>query len=461
MSNINRPDGHSVVVRAANAVVSAANAVDATISHDGKPGTGITVPKTMTLRSAVRKLEEYAEAEASKTKIRHIVSTMHALPAALGFRNVLADDYGVDFATPKPGFFGVQYPVDITIPTGPNEIQRITLGEFVLGNLTVETNFVPVDGVHRLAISITCANAHKAEADLLIAKTHNMRDIWRGQCLSFDGDHSDIRMPTISTPTRTLEDIALNVSEEAALQMFINQIRCHTNLAANHGIPFKRGVLLYGPYGTGKTLAAAVAMTEAVNAGITVLHERSWQNLHNTMRLARDMQPCMVFCEDIDRKPDRALTNLLDDATLKDCAISLVVTTNYPEKLDPALTRTGRLDISIGFELPENETRAHILAINNAPFWNEDIADATLGFTGSDLAETAKRAIINAVAANRTMTKMDVLGAAVSMKRPPAYVAPDTLGKALTIVADALGITDLQNTVSDIDSTVDTIASNQ
>jgi len=50
-----------------------------------------------------------------------------------------------------------------------------------------------------------------------------------------------------------------------------------------------------------------------------------------------------------------------------------------------------------------------------------------------------------------------VLGGAYSLKRPPAYVAPDTLADALGQVAEALGIKHLQDTVDDIESTVDNL----
>lgn len=438
MTNIKRPDGNLAVINAAQQVVRTAEAIDSAIDRTGAPGSGIVVPKTMTIRNAVRRLEEYAEAESSKTKISHTIKGMHGLPAALAFRNLLTQHYGVDFAKPKPGFFGPTYPVDITIPVSPTHIERITLGEFTLGNLTVETKIHADDGgVPRLTLIITCANAHKHDADALIALTADMPDAWSGQCLVFEGN-DPVREPKIVAPSFKIEDIALNPQEASALQMFVNQIRRHETLATKHGIPFKRGVLLYGPYGTGKTLAAAVSMQEAISQGITVIQERSWANLHNTMRLARDMQPCLVFCEDIDRIDNRALTNLLDDANLKHCAVSLVVTTNHPERLDPALTRTGRLDIAIGFDLPNKDTRARILAINNAPFYNDDIAEATNGFTGSDLAECAKRAVINAEASFREMTAVDVLGAAVSMKRPPKYIQPDQLGDHLAAIGHAM-----------------------
>jgi SpoVK/Ycf46/Vps4 family AAA+-type ATPase len=178
-------------------------------------------------------------------------------------------------------------------------------------------------------------------------------------------------------------------------------------------------------------------MSACVNAGITVLQIRSWQRVLPLVKQARDYGPVMVFVEDIDLMPSRSLTNLLDDATLKTCPISLVVTTNFPEKLDPALTRKGRLDICIGFTLPDSGTRAKILAINNVPFFDDAIDTATAGMSGADLAELSKRARITALAADRDLTASDVVGAATTMVKPPEYVQPDTLLQQLQAVMQA------------------------
>jgi hypothetical protein len=454
MTKIERPEGQSTVLSAAEQVVRAAQAVDSRINHTGAAGSGYVIPKTKKLRTAAREIAEYADAEESTTDLTHLVTNKHFYPACYALSRVLADHYGVDYAKPKPGFFGPRNPIDITFPLSATKTATVTLGEFTLNGMTVNTQ----PQGDRLRIFVQCQNSDKAAAMELFALVDAYSDCWAGQTLVFDkADSNGPRTPQIVAPDLTVGDIALNGSEEAALRMFLNQIEHHDILAREHDIPFKRGVLLYGPWGTGKTLAAAVAMASCRRAGITVIQERIWSSLESTMQLARTMQPCMVFCEDIDIVSNRSLTNILDDATLKDCAVSLVVTTNNPEKLDPALTRTGRLDIAIGFALPDRNTRERILAINNAPFYNDDIAEATIDFTGSDLAEVAKRATINAVAAQRPMQADDVLGGAYSLKRPPAYVAPDTLADALGQVAEALGIKHLQDTVDDIESTVDNL----
>lgn len=458
--DIHRPDGLSSVRQSAEAVVREIDAAEATVRHDAKPGSGISISKTLSYNSAIRAIKAQAEAEESFTVVEHLCTNKYFCSAAIALQAILADQYGVSFASPTPGFFGDTPPRQLTVPLSPTETTTIVLGDFIVNDMKVRTRVVNTPhGVTCLKVEITTTNGNRDAAMRLITQLDAAPDVYAGQCLVFDGDESP-RIPRLVEPMLTEEDIALNPNEEAALRMFLTQIRHHQKLKAV-GIPFKRGVLMYGPWGTGKTLGAAVAMNACRKAGITVIHERSWDRLLSTMYLARDMQPAMVFCEDIDRASNRTLTNMLDDANLKHCEVSLVVTTNHPEKLDPALTRTGRLDICIPYALPEAETRAHILAINDAPYFTDAIADATEKMTGSDLAEIAKRARINAIAAERELCADDILGAAISMHRPPAYVAPDVLSDHIRGLADALGITDIASTCNNISHTVDNIESNQ
>ena len=138
---IERPDGNSAVISAAEQVVRTANAVDSVIHHDGKPGTGIVIPKTRSLRSAAKHIAEYAEAEESKTDMHHTVRNKSFYPACYALREVLSKTYGVDFAKPKPGFFGATNPVDVTFPIAPGTTTTVTIGQFDLLGMTVHSHF--------------------------------------------------------------------------------------------------------------------------------------------------------------------------------------------------------------------------------------------------------------------------------------------------------------------------------
>lgn len=452
MTRIERPESLAPIVDQAHTLVRSVEQADARISHNGNAGTGYVIPKTHSLTRAASDLARAAEAEQETTRIVHRVTNKHFYPACFALARVLETKYGVNFASPQQSMFGKVDPVDITFPIDHQTMTTVTLGQFKLHDMTIQTERAG----EQLVIHIRCTNLDKPTAIELCNYVDTADDVWKGKCLDFptDGD----RCPTITMPTNTVDSIALNPSEEAALQLFLNQIEHHEELDRDHGIRFKRGVLMYGQWGTGKTLAATVAMAACIRNGITVLYERDWSKLEETLTLARHMAPAMVFCEDIERIRSRSLINILDDATLKTAAVSLVVTTNEPEKLDPALTRTGRLDIAIGFKLPEPDTRAKILAINGAPHFNDEIAAATDGMTGSDLAEIAKRAITNAVCARKPMDDAIVLGSAHTMHRPPQYVAPKPLEDHLTALFNAMyDDSDVQSRMQYIADTADNI----
>jgi len=144
-----------------------------------------------------------------------------------------------------------------------------------------------------------------------------------------------------------------------------------------HGIPWKRGILLIGPPGNGKTHAVK-ALINAL--GRPCLYVKSFAsddcidrtNIHLVFEGARKMSPCIVVMEDLDslvNKDNRSfLLNELDGFAANR-GVAVVATTNHPEKLDPALlNRPSRFDRKYHFPLPAQGER---LAYLNR--WNEGL----------------------------------------------------------------------------------------
>src|SRR5690606_23078560 len=77
-----------------------------------------------------------------------------------------------------------------------------------------------------------------------------------------------------------------------------------TQQCRDNRIPLKRGILFYGPYGTGKTLTALVTAKHAVDNGWTYIMVNNVSALAATLTFARMFQPAVVFGEDIDRVID-------------------------------------------------------------------------------------------------------------------------------------------------------------
>jgi len=147
-------------------------------------------------------------------------------------------------------------------------------------------------------------------------------------------------------------------SEEVMTQLDANvwSLLNHTERHRDLNIPLKRAVLLEGPYGTGKTLAAFLTAQIAVANGWTFIYCRPGKDdVAETMATARIYQPAVLFVEDIDnlggtdQDADAVseLLDLFDGITAKGTELLAVMTTNHPEKIHKGMVRPGRLDAVI------------------------------------------------------------------------------------------------------------------
>lgn len=131
-----------------------------------------------------------------------------------------------------------------------------------------------------------------------------------------------------------------------------------------HGLPFKRGILLHGPPGTGKTCTLQIVAREVVADDGVVFIFRSVANFlypFREFRLRQPDTPAVVLMEDFEsivaRNSESALLNMLDGVeALQKCVF--LASTNYPEKLEERiLNRPSRFDVVVEVGYPEDDTR--------------------------------------------------------------------------------------------------------
>jgi len=164
-----------------------------------------------------------------------------------------------------------------------------------------------------------------------------------------------------------------------------------------YDIPYKRGILLYGHPGNGKTtLVKSIAGSVPGPVAYWQITEyTSSESIEEVFDAAVRMTPMVLVIEDIDSMPKDARSfflNTLDGATSKE-GVFLIGTTNYPEKIDPGLmNRAGRFDRAYEIVLPDEKLRAEFFYRKRLhEFAGEDIvqetAKLTEGFTFAQLGE--------------------------------------------------------------------------
>ncbi|KAA1135772.1 26S proteasome subunit rpt4 [Puccinia graminis f. sp. tritici] len=209
------------------------------------------------------------------------------------------------------------------------------------------------------------------------------------------------------------------------------------------GIKPPKGVLLYGPPGTGKTLLAkAVANTLSTNFLKVVSSAIVDKYIGESARLIREMfayakehEPCIIFMDEIDaiggrrfsegtsadREIQRTLMELLNQMDGFDYLgqTKIIMATNRPDTLDPALMRPGRLDRKIEIPLPNEVARMEILKIHATPIQKqgeidyESIVKLAEGFNGADLRNVCTEAGMFAIRDDRDYIVQDDLNKAV------------------------------------------------
>lgn len=154
------------------------------------------------------------------------------------------------------------------------------------------------------------------------------------------------------------------------------------------GIDPPKGVLLYGPPGTGKTLSARAVANRTDACFIRVIGSELVQKyvgegarmVRELFQMARSKKACIIFFDEVDaiggarfddgaggdNEVQRTMLELINQLDGFDARgnIKVLMATNRPDTLDPALLRPGRLDRKIEFGLPDLEGRTHIFKIH-------------------------------------------------------------------------------------------------
>ena len=237
----------------------------------------------------------------------------------------------------------------------------------------------------------------------------------------------------------TFKDVAgQEEAKESVLELvdFLHDPAKYTRIGAK----LPQGALLVGPPGTGKTLLAKAVAGEAKvpffslsgSDFVEMFVGVGASRVRDLFRQAQQMAPCIVFIDEIDAigksrdsrygggndEREQTLNQLLSEMDGFDTSKGIVIlaATNRPEILDKALLRPGRFDRRIIVDKPDLKGRLATLKVHakNVLMHDsvnlEEIALATSGAVGSDLANIINEAAILAVKEGRTVvTQSDLM----------------------------------------------------
>lgn len=250
-------------------------------------------------------------------------------------------------------------------------------------------------------------------------------------CIMYtDGDPID-REAEESANEVGYEDVGGCRKQMALIREMIELPLRHPTLFKTLGVKPPRGVLLFGPPGSGKTLIARAVANETgayfflINGPeiMSKMAGESESNLRKAFEDAEANAPAIIFIDEIDSiAPKREKTNgevekrivsqllTLMDGLKSRGQVIVIGATNRPNTIDPALRRFGRFDREIDIGVPDEVGRMEILRIHSKNMKLDDdvdlseIAKDTHGYVGADLAQLCSEAALQCI-----REKMDLI----------------------------------------------------
>lgn len=322
-------------------------------------GKQMILPATMEgdIPKAVKYLQDWDEQQNTETRY-HRIFKYRPFDGAHALQNALKTIFGsTGIGKAQWDFFtGKTPPQFISVDVDVNKQEQVPWGEIAFAPLKakIHLNIQQDKDLGQLFHLIVDAprkyRGHIEGLFIAVEAELSKNSIYKGKAI--DGNDT----PGFIDPFRT-DRTKVVYSEEVTKQLSANvwSLLRHTERMRTMDVPLKRTVLIEGPYGTGKSLAAQLTAQQATENKWTFLFNRPGvDNLETTMKTAHLYAPAVVFFEDIDviaetGDPEAVnrLLDLFDSITNKGTEIICILTTNHIERIHKAMLRPGRLDAVI------------------------------------------------------------------------------------------------------------------
>lgn len=271
----------------------------------------------------------------------------------------------------------------VNLPVGPDDtLACVGYGMYLIddrGRKAVVLMRGPDDFGPTQQVSLEVVTADPGHARELLAEVRRLSmelNVFRGQVLSFGEPHMGrfgagpvlfLRRPEVAR-----DDIVMDTGVLEMVERQVFGIAEHRERLRASGQHVKRGLLMHGPPGCGKTLTIRYLISRMTEHTVVVLTGGSLHMIRPACALARLLEPAVVVLEDVDLvAEDRGMMNsttvLFDllnemDGLAGEADVAFLLTTNRADLLEPALAaRPGRVDLAVEVGLPGDEGRRRLI----------------------------------------------------------------------------------------------------
>lgn len=367
------------------------------IQLPGRPDLLEDMPKEKAIEALQRKI-----ADENQAYVVHEIFDAHPLDALVAVVRAMQQLYG--WASPETEIIQTMMgakkkpPQMISVKTGiqDDDVLQCPFGAFKLPGVDelVHTIFDTIPPKGQIGL-ILHAQVRKKDRHVVLELATKAREllkresIYRGHAIAinvnYDGE-LDLMNPPTFIDVSTSDPV---IFDDDIMGMIEHNVLCHirkTRDVKRHGVPVRRHILLAGTYGVGKSLLGRRIGGECVANRWTYILLSNAAGLRAALDLAQRWAPAVVFCEDIDRiledrnETANDLINTMSGVLSPKSEVMVVLTTNFPEKIDKAALRPGRLDFVVKLKAPSAEAVQRLLRV-----YADDLLDAK-----EDLSEAGK-----------------------------------------------------------------------